>query len=139
MRTFKIVVMALLFSTAFTACKKEKDEIIAPQAKELITTDNPAILGIWEGMYTTPTKTSPVYLGFKVKPGGVLELLDMSHQVTGSGKWTLEGAIFKADYTIDALQKSYSVIGTLDAIHIDGVWKDQPYQNSGYWSVNKVQ
>ena len=139
MKIFKISMMALLLSTIFIACKKDDPT----SAIKTETTSKPIsiIEGLWKGEYSTTTRTAPVYFSFQVKEGGALDLLNETLQVIGSGKWILEGNVFNAVYTVTATQVIYKVKGSLTTSpgKLHGEWQyDQPYQDTGFWYMDKV-
>jgi hypothetical protein len=145
MKILKSTAIALLFSATFIACKKENDEIISSPvttAGFAIPANDNVIIGTWVGEYSTNPKLPPAFLSFKLRNGNVLDLLDQSRQVIGTGRWTLDGSAFKATYVVSATQLSYSVRGRLSTSPevLNGDWySNQPYEQNGIWHMYKVK
>ena len=81
------------------------------------------------------------FYSFKIKAGGVLEILDAAQQKTGSGIWKTEENLFMATYTNTVPDtKTFSVLATFNKQtgKLDGTWGpgDNDY-TGGYWFMNK--
>lgn len=144
MKFLKLVckaLMAILISAAFLACSKSKD--ILPEAtksKSPVPDPASAINGFWAGKYYGATKSIPVYFGFHIKSSGKLDVLNTAKDVIGTGDWTLNGAVFKAAYTISSSGTTYSLAADhySAADKFIGTWGyGSSDTNGGLWDMNK--
>jgi hypothetical protein len=89
----KLMLAAIIFTIAFTACKKSKLE-------EPISTPIPSLIGLWKGKFSADLNTQPTQdVIFYFKQAGVVRVFNGLDTTTASqkadGTWTIQiGAIF---------------------------------------------
>ena len=132
---FKNLLLASLAVLAFISCSKKSDDKIEKTV---------SIEGTWVGKYSVLSEPYNDYYSFRIKAGGILELLDATNKVTGSGTWAIEnGNLFSGTYTLPAPDsKKISVLATFkkDTGDLDGTWgPDDNDYTGGYWYMKKVK
>lgn len=107
MKILKMAAFALLLSTAFIACSKDKDNTSAPFVLE----------GTWKGQ-----TGNGGFFGLNIKAGGTLERIGSTGSVSATGSWQLVGNTLSGTYdfsngthvimsaTVD--MKKYKLTGT---------------------------
>ncbi len=134
MSSAKLFGLMLFIASAFTSCKKDKAE--APATASTIE-------GSWIGKRGDGNSTPDYDFRFAIKTGGVIEALNSSGAVKGSGTWTLNGTEFAAQYQFVApLFTKYQVKGTYDKSggKLTGVWGfDDGLFDEGTWYLDKQQ
>ncbi|HEV8285433.1 MAG TPA: hypothetical protein VGQ09_14045 [Chitinophagaceae bacterium] len=106
MKILKFALVALLFSTAFVACKKDHDQ----------KSSSASVEGVYAGKYGFGTDTPTESFKFAVKPNGVFQELSVNNgNPTGQGTYTLNGNTITATYNmLWSPYNQYSVKGTFD-------------------------
>jgi len=133
MQVKHLLVSGLLSLIVFSSCSK-KDKIID---------DSAAIAGTWVGKYSVLSEPYNNYYSFKIKAGGILELLDAAGQKTGEGTWEFSNAntVIFGTYTLLAPATStFSIIANYDKAkaELDGTWGVGAKEyGGGYWYMEK--
>ncbi len=131
MRSLKFLLITLVLSSAFIACKKDKHES-PPQTQ---------LEGKWVGKFGFGNAAPSDFYSFNIKPGGILEELGETGLKTGVGTWKLEGNIFTGSTTsVLGTGSKYSVIGAFDQskLKLDGNWGfDESVTNGGLWHMTR--
>jgi len=129
MKISKIILVALLAVTCFASCKKDHDE------------KTPATIeGIWKGTYINDASGSSFFYSFNIMAGGVIQELNASGQVLGTGTWELENDILSAHYSWPA-GSGFSVLAAFykDDAKLLGDWGyGNSATNGGTWEMSKV-
>ncbi|HLF64087.1 MAG TPA: hypothetical protein VI603_10050 [Saprospiraceae bacterium] len=129
---FKSILVLLVISSAFVACKK--DDVTINQGPT-------TIVGKWVGEYGYDTESPSHYYCFNIKTNGTVQELKKSGEVLGSGTWQLVGDVFTATVTWDPPYSStFDVTATFDqdAGTLTGVWGYAPSDSDGgEWYMNK--
>lgn len=86
MKIMKSLIVALLVTSFFVACKKDN------------TPPPFTIEGKWEGKIGNGNSTPSGQYALNIKSGGVVERVNSSGNVTASGTWQLAGSNFSATY-----------------------------------------
>jgi hypothetical protein len=131
MNLSKFIFSALLLTTAFVSCKKDKDD--APK--------NAAIEGKWVGTYLNKASETEFFYSFNIKPGGIIEELDNSGAKIGEGTWKLENNIFTARYYWPGGGNGFSVLAAFypNDAQLLGDWGyGTSTTNGGVWEMKKV-
>ena len=128
MKHLKILFLFVASTAFFTSCKKEKADInITPSM----------VQGMYEG---TGNNAPSSFYSFNVKENGVLEELNNSGMVVGTGTWTISGETFKGKYLTVFPTASYSVKATFDLTtdKLTGTWGyGDSETDGGKWFMNK--
>jgi len=105
MKILKIALFALLFTTAFIACKKDNDHASAP------------VEGLFVGKYGFGNESPDTEYKLNVKPGGVFQEIGVnSGAPTGQGNWQFNGNTLTATYTmLFSPYNKYSVSATFNS------------------------
>ncbi|OPZ16538.1 MAG: hypothetical protein BWZ05_01860 [Bacteroidetes bacterium ADurb.BinA245] len=121
----------MIFATLFASCKKDKEEVPAP---------SPAITGKWTGTFNAPGAPIQDPISFNIKPNGILESLDVAGVKNGEGTWELNGATFKAHFSMGSPSPvTFSYIGTVESpTKMSGAYGFNNSQtNGGFWRIEK--
>lgn len=124
MKALKFLTILLLSATTFFACKKEE----APK---------PFVFeGIWQGKIGTGTATPASQLKFNLKAGGVIERINSSGNVSGTGNWALVEKDFATSYALNSGTQIF-MSGTFDAEakKLSGTWSNGT--DTGTWFATK--
>jgi len=127
MKIWKIAMMLLVsLAGSFVACKK--DNVNPPFVIE----------GKWDGKLGTAPNTPNSFFGIQIKPGGVLERLNSSGTVTGTGTWQLAGNQFSGTYTFTS-GTVVEITGTVDkgSNKVSGNWENSGNE-FGTWYASKT-
>lgn len=92
MKLIRFFAAALIMAAMFTACSKDKKDVLPP-----IPEFN--IIGLWEGKIGTNSAIPTGHFALQIKEGGKVDRISSDKSVSGSGTWTLNGTSFKAEYT----------------------------------------
>jgi hypothetical protein len=84
MKISKVAILALILSTVFVACNKDKDQIPA---------NNFAIEGTWKG-----TTGNGGFFGINIKSNGTLERIGNNGAVSATGSWQFNGTTLTGSY-----------------------------------------
>jgi hypothetical protein len=130
----KLMLLAVLFTTFLTSCKK--DECPKPTYP---------IEGSWNGKYGNGTATPSSGYAMVIDAGGTLTVANAA-TISGAtasniatGTWTLTGNVFKATYTYPggsplAIQANFTNSGKLES----GTWGSAPAgTNGGTWFMDR--
>jgi opacity protein-like surface antigen len=124
MKNFRIIAVALLMTIGVISCKKDND-------------DAPAFVmeGQWTGKLGTGSGTPASQFALNLKTGGVLERLNSSGSVTGTGSWSLTGNNFTASYTFSS-GTVVNLTGNLEKASnkLDGSWTNSGAE-TGLWNA----
>lgn len=123
----KGVVSVLLVSFFFAACTKEKQ-----------TLQPVKIEGTWEGKYSYSADPKEYLYAFHIKPGGILERIDISGNVTGTGVWEMSNKMFSGIYTANG--SIFSLLAAFDDRQgkLLGNWGyGNSVSNGGTWEMIK--
>jgi hypothetical protein len=136
MKFLKFAIVALLLSTAFFSCSKDKDDDFKP------SNGNTAIEGKWVGTYGFGNDAPTIYYCLNVKAGGEIEELNSSGvSKCISGTWSLNGNVFTAKYQWKApLLTKYSVTAIFNSAtgKLVGTWGyNDNATNGGKWEQTK--
>jgi hypothetical protein len=127
----KLLFLTLLFTTAFTACKKDDPTPTYP------------IEGYWVGKYGNGSATPASGFSMVVESGGVMTIADgatITNSSKAAGTWTLVDGIFTATYTYTS-GGTYSVQATFtnDGKLTNGTWgPNNSTSGSGTWFMNRT-
>jgi len=126
MKNLKLVLFVLFLAGSFAACKKDN---VAPPF---------TIEGKWEGKLGTAPASPNSYFGIQVKPGGVLERLNSSGNVSATGTWQLAGNQFTGTYTFSS-GTIVEINATVDKGQnkLSGNWENSGNE-TGSWYANKM-
>ncbi len=97
----KGVAGVILVSIFFAACTKEK-----------IAVQPVTIEGNWEGKFGYGTDQKGYPYAFHIKPGGILERIDTSGNVTGTGVWEMSNKMFSGIYNTNG--SIFSLLAAFD-------------------------
>lgn len=147
MQNLKFIVLVILFYLLLASCKKNNDVTVntiqqtaRPASSQQLIAES-FIKGVWEGTYIPSTKSESLFLSFDIKPAGVLNVLNDSTQIIGTGTWALNDTIFNAYYIIFSTQHVQSVSGELhvNTNNLGGNWQyNNTYEDGGTWNMNKI-
>src|SRR4030095_16255711 len=130
MKMFKLFLFLLVSTTVFFACSKEDEG-----------TPTDTVEGLWIVTYGFGNDSPDIFFSFNIKPGGVIEELNKSKGVKGSGTWQLVGDQFTASYQWGAPYfTAYSVSATFNKAHgkLSGYWGwDDNDSDGGKWEMEK--
>ena len=131
MKFAKVIGLALMI-LFIVSCSKSNDSNKGTTSVE----------GVWEGKYGTGNNNPSSFYSFNIKPGGILEELNASGQVKGTGTWKLEnGNIFSAKYTYAAPSNSkFSIIGAFyksDGKLLGNWGYGESVTDGGLWEMTK--
>ena len=125
-----IILVTFMSIAGLPSCKKE-------HANKNLST----IEGKWVGSYVNDASGNTFYYSFNIKPGGIIEELNSSGQLVGSGNWELSNDILSAYYNyLPPSNSSYSVIGAFDknSGKLAGDWGyGNNATNGGTWEMTK--
>lgn len=131
MKRLQFLFLFVMSCGLFTACKKDKDPINIPASM---------IEGAYKGKYGTGSNNPSSFYSFNLKTNGILEEVNNTGTVVGTGTWSISGETFKAKYLTTLPAASYSVKATFDVAtdKLTGTWG---YGNSetdgGKWFMEK--
>jgi len=131
MKISKIILIALVASTGFIACKKDKVE---KQTKQT------TIEGRWVGTYVNEASGNSFYYSFNIKPAGVIEELNAAGEKLGQGTWKLENNILSAKYSWSGGGSGFSVLAAFSKEEgkLLGDWGyGNSATNGGTWQMHK--
>ena len=117
MKLLKIAVLSLLCASAFTACKKDKDNGTITNTSD--------IAGNWVGKYGNGSDVPNIYYAFIIKSNGTLDEVNKYGVKIGEGTWTISGNKFLATaHYLANPSGGFSVNATLsgDKINLTGTW-----------------
>lgn len=122
--------MAFLVPVIFFSCKKNDDDAVLP------------VEGKWSGSYGNDNDPPSISYMLTIKHGGVIEEVNATGQVKGSGSWNLDGNTFTAHYQWKA---PLNTVFTITAIYnpvankLTGEWGfDNSSADGGKWEANKT-
>ncbi|MCB0609656.1 MAG: hypothetical protein H6562_09945 [Lewinellaceae bacterium] len=127
MKIAKNLMIALLISAAFAACKKDD----GPGVK--------SIEGVWVGKWGDGSDEPSYYYKLQVKKGGELVRWDEDGDVIATGTWSLDGINFEGSYTMNN-GYSFSVKALFSDIagELTGTWGEgDSYANGGTFDLKK--
>jgi hypothetical protein len=136
MKFLKFAIVALLLSTAFFSCSKNKDDDFKP------SNGNTSIEGKYVGKYGYGNEEPSISYILNVKAGGIFEELNTSGvSKCVSGNWSLNGNVFTAKYQWKApLNSIFSVVATFDPStgKLTGTWGyGDNATNGGKWETKQ--
>jgi len=141
MNFLKITIIALMFSTVFVACQKEKELApVVPAAQPSVPNAKP-VQGLWSGKYYGLDKSIPVYFNLLIKADGKLDILNPAQHVIGSGTWQLNEPVFKASLKFSSIGETYSFAGELSDSprKLNGTWGYEGSESGGgLWNMDKI-
>lgn len=126
MKAIKFFSILFIATTTFFACKKEKDDQPKPFVFE----------GIWTGKIGTGSATPNSQLKFNAKAGGIMERINSSGNVSGTGNWALVENDFATSYKLTSGTQIF-MSGTFDpqAKKLSGTWSNG--SETGNWFATK--
>jgi hypothetical protein len=130
MKFVKFAILALLLPVIFFSCSKDNNHDVALPVE-----------GSWNGLYGYDN--DPPFISYKlnVKHGGVIEELNVSGNVKGSGNWNLSGNTFTGHYQWKApMNTVFSITATYDPAtkKLTGTWGfDDSSTDGGKWEAIK--
>lgn len=134
MKFLKIAAVVLFSTAIFASCKKDNDNVQSPGPSS-------GIEGKWMGNYGHDGEMPSIVYRFNIKNGGIIEELNASDLVKGSGTWSLNGNTFYAHYQWKApLLTIFTVTGTYNSSSkkLSGTWGyDDDATNGGMWEMTK--
>jgi hypothetical protein len=124
MKSLKIVMIVLCLAGSFAACKKDSVNVFSIEGK-------------WEGKLGTAPASPNSFFGLNIKPGGVLERLSSSGNVSATGTWQLTGIQFTGTYTFSS-GTVVNITGSVDKAQnkLSGTWQNNGNEN-GEWFASK--
>ncbi len=123
----KGVAAVLLVSTFFASCTKEKSTVLPVK-----------IEGTWEGKFGYGPDQKEYLYALHIRPGGILERMDSSGNVTGSGVWEMSDKIFSGIYNTNG--SIFSLLAAFDDRQgkLMGNWGyGNNASNGGTWEMVK--
>lgn len=111
MKFFKTAFLALLVSTAFIACDKDND--LKPSVF--------SVEGVWKG-----TTGNGGFFGLNIKPGGSLERISSTGEVSATGNWQLTDNTLSGNYHYIASGTDVTFTATIDKAknELSGTWSN---------------
>ncbi|MBC7904683.1 MAG: hypothetical protein H7Y27_14760 [Gemmatimonadaceae bacterium] len=106
MKILKQVVAIFFITVLLFACNKSSDGP-APA-------DPASIAGVWTGKYGNDNSSPNIFFSLHFKAGGVIEELDQSGAVIGTGTWKVENNIITGTYKWPS-QTKFNIIGTYNS------------------------
>ena len=88
MKISALAFIALFTITGLVSCKKDHD---SPKVSS-------GIQGHWEGTYKSSASGNTFFYAFNIKAGGVIEEVNSSGEVLGTGTWQIDNNILSAHY-----------------------------------------
>jgi hypothetical protein len=124
-------ILALFSLALFASCNKDNDDDVPSTGIE----------GRWVGTYVNDASGNTFYYSFNIKSNGVIEEINSSNQVVGTGTWQLNTStnVFMAKYAWSNGQ-DFSVIAAYDknAKKLIGDWGyDDSNTDGGSWEMTK--
>jgi len=131
MKFAKFAIVALLMPLIFVSCSKDKDDdAVLP------------VEGNWSGFYGFDNDSPAITYKLNIKHGGVIEEVNSSGQVKGTGNWNFSGNTLTAHYKWAApLNTAYTVTAVYDAAtkKLTGTWGyDNSGTDGGKWEATKA-
>ena len=131
MKILKIALIALFVSGLFVACSKDKKE----------NPSESSIIGKWEGKYGFDNDNPSIYYSLNFKSSGVIEEMNSTGQVIGSGTWQMSGNTITAHYAwYPPSTATFSIVAAYDGSHgkLLGNWGyDASATDGGLWEMTK--
>src|SRR5918993_3972152 len=129
MKSLKFTIVSFVFALTVAACSKSSKDDTPPAPTSLD--------GIWIGKYVTDADKSTAFYSFDIKPNGVLNRLDESGAIVGTGIWSIDNNIFQGTYK-NASNAKFSVLGSYNkgVAKILGNWGyNNSVTNGGTWEM----
>lgn len=130
MKFARLALIALMMPVVFISCSKDNDEIAQP------------VEGKWNGLYGFDNDAPSISYKLNVKHGGVIEELNSSGQVKGSGSWNFNGNTLSAHYQWKSpLNTVYTITAVFDPAtqKLTGTWGyDNSATDGGKWEATKT-
>lgn len=130
MKFAKLALITLFAPLLFASCSKDNDETVKP------------VEGNWNGSYGFGIDPPAISYKLNIKHGGVIEELNISGQVKGSGSWSFNGNTLTAHYQWKApLNTVYSITANYDPAtkKLVGTWGyDNSSTDGGKWEATKA-
>lgn len=130
MKFSRFVIVALLTPLLFISCSKDTDDVVLP------------VEGSWNGSYGFGIDPPSISYKLNIKHGGVIEELNSSGQVKGSGSWNLNGNTLSGHYQWKA---PMNTVFTITAVYdpatkkLTGTWGyDNSANDGGKWETTKT-
>jgi hypothetical protein len=122
MKVVNIMMALLLTAFAFTACKKEKDQV-----------NGHSITGVWQGKWGDVGQTPQNFIKFEFKSNGELVRFNDQGQVIANGTWSVNGVQFECTYTHTADAQVHKIGGLYTDFEgkIVGTWGYAPSKADG--------
>jgi hypothetical protein len=128
MKSLILFVAALFMLLIFLSCKKDTDSVLPVE-------------GNWVGLYGNDNEVPSIFYKLNIKHGGVIEELNASGDVKGSGNWTLKGNNFTAHYQWKAPHNTFfTITARIDpnSNKLVGTWGfDNSATDGGKWEAIK--
>jgi hypothetical protein len=129
MKSLKFTILSFVFALTVAACSKSSKDDTPPAPTSLD--------GIWIGKSVTDADKSTAFYSFDIKPNGVLNRLDESGAIVGTGIWSIDNNIFQGTYK-NASNAKFSVLGSYNkgVAKILGNWGyNNSVTNGGTWEM----
>lgn len=122
MKVVNIMMALLLTAFAFTACKKEKDQV-----------NDHSITGVWQGKWGDVGQAPQNFIKFEFKSNGELVRFNDQGQVIANGTWSVNGVQFECTYTHTADGQVHKIGGLYTDFEgkIVGTWGYSPSKADG--------
>lgn len=119
MKILKGILFTALILAGLTSCEKDNA--------------NSAIVGTWEGHWGFDTDEPNVYERWEIKKGGGLVAYNANGGKLGTGKWSVKGFNFDAQYTHESSHTTYlfKALYSDVAEEIIGNWGEAPSSADG--------
>lgn len=128
MKIAKTLLIGLVFSTLWMACKKDNDSVAEFN-----------IVGMWEGKIGSGSNTPSGQYALNIKSNGTVERISASGNVSATGTWQLNGTVFTATYTYPGTGGTATVDASVDKAKnkIDGMWENTGNEEGTFYLVKK--
>ncbi|MHA4843152.1 hypothetical protein ACX0G7_03255 [Flavitalea antarctica] len=131
MKFLKITMLSCAFVLMLASCSKKSSDDSTPVSN--------SIEGAWSGSSVTESTNTKSFYSFDIRPNGVLNRLDETGAVVGTGIWSMNNNIFEGTYK-NANTAKFSVIGSYNktVAKILGNWGyGNSVTNGGTWEMTR--
>jgi hypothetical protein len=131
MKFLKFTFLSLALVLTIVSCSKKSSDDATPASNSLD--------GVWSGNSVTESGNTKSFYSFEIKPNGILNRLDETGAVAGTGIWSVSSNIFEGTYK-NANNTKFSVIGSYNKslAKILGNWGyGNSVTNGGTWEMSR--
>lgn len=128
MKTFRYLTIAIFFCTVLVACKKDNE-----------VTQSYKFEAGWSGKLGENKSTPDGLFVFVIKPGNIIERINSSGQISGSGPWAISGNTFTASYTAgNGIRVDLKADLSVSENKISGTWVNTADRKGTFYAVKKI-